>query len=386
MQNFKSVPTQMNKIRRTILLTLLPILLLGCQPKEITSAKIYIQKRNWQKAIELLEQAVVTHPNNPEGHFLLGQAYGDQSRYREMKKQFGESLGISPKFQPAILQTIENHWITLYNKGIKAQNDRNFKLAENLLKTAILIDPSKREAYNTLAANYIEANQPRQALLIYEKLLKETPDDINLLIATGNLFYIQKRFDDVVRVLKKVLEIEPDHRDAMANLALSYDSLGKTDEALTAYQKAVKANPLDKDLIFLLGVHHYNRSHFTKAIELFKQVLELSPGEFESTSNIGNAYLSIAENLRAKIKSLANSTLTAGEIQQLKTEAILTYMKVIPYFKKALEMQPHHPTLWINLGVAYVNSGENEKGQEALLKAEEWKLKLGDESNGQSTQ
>ncbi|TDI98401.1 MAG: tetratricopeptide repeat protein [Caldithrix sp.] len=386
MQNFKSVPTQMNKIRRTILLTLLPILLLGCQPKEITSAKIYIQKRNWQKAIELLEQAVVTHPNNPEGHFLLGQAYGDQSRYREMKKQFGESLGISPKFQPAILQTIENHWITLYNKGIKAQNDRNFKLAENLLKTAILIDPSKREAYNTLAANYIEANQPRQALLIYEKLLKETPDDINLLIATGNLFYIQKRFDDVVRVLKKVLEIEPDHRDAMANLALSYDSLGKTDEALTAYQKAVKANPLDKDLIFLLGVHHYNRSHFTKAIELFKQVLELSPGEFESTSNIGNAYLSIAEDLRTKIKSLANSTLTAGEIQQLKTEAILTYMKVIPYFKKALEMQPHHPTLWINLGVAYVNSGENEKGQEALLKAEEWKLKLGDESNGQSTQ
>lgn len=386
MQNFKSVPTQMNKIRRTILLTLLPILLLGCQPKEITSAKIYIQKRNWQKAIELLEQAVVTHPNNPEGHFLLGQAYGDQSRYREMKKQFGESLGISPKFQPAILQTIENHWITLYNKGIKAQNDRNFKLAENLLKTAILIDPSKREAYNTLAANYIEANQPRQALLIYEKLLKETPDDINLLIATGNLFYIQKRFDDVVRVLKKVLEIEPDHRDAMANLALSYDSLGKTDEALTAYQKAVKANPLDKDLIFLLGVHHYNRSHFTKAIELFKQVLELSPGEFESTSNIGNAYLSIAEDLRAKIKSLANSTFTAGEIQQLKTEAILTYMKVIPYFKKALEMQPHHPTLWINLGVAYVNSGENEKGQEALLKAEEWKLKLGDESNGQSTQ
>lgn len=376
----------MNKSRRTILLTLLPILLLGCQPKEITSAKIYIQKRNWQKAIELLEQAVVTHPNNPEGHFLLGQAYGDQSRYREMKKQFGESLGISPKFQPAILQTIENHWITLYNKGIKAQNDRNFKLAENLLKTAILIDPSKREAYNTLAANYIEANQPRQALLIYEKLLKETPDDINLLIATGNLFYIQKRFDDVVRVLKKVLEIEPDHRDAMANLALSYDSLGKTDEALTAYQKAVKANPLDKDLIFLLGVHHYNRSHFTKAIELFKQVLELSPGEFESTSNIGNAYLSIAEDLRAKIKSLANSTLTAGEIQQLKTEAILTYMKVIPYFKKALEMQPRHPTLWINLGVAYVNSGENEKGQEALLKAEEWKLKLGDESNGQSTQ
>ena len=334
----------------------------------------------------MLEQAVVAHPNNPEAHFLLGKAYGDKSRYKDMKKQFGESLEISTKFQQAILQAIENHWITHYSKGIKAQNGRDFKLAENLLKTAILIDPSKKEAHNTLAANYLETNQPRQALLIYEKLLKETPNDINLLIATGNLFYIQKRFDDVVRILKKVLEIEPDHRDAMANLALSYDSLGKTDEALTAYQKAVQSNPLDKDLIFLLGVHHYNRSNFTKAIELFERVLELSPGEFESTSNIGNAYLSIAEDLRARIKSSANGTFTAGEIQQLKTEAILTYTKVIPYFKKALEMQPHHPTLWINLGVAYVNSGKNEKGQEALLKAEEWRLKLGDESNGESSQ
>ena len=90
--------------------------------------------------------------------------------------------------------------------------------------------------------------------------------------------------------------------------------------------------------------------------------------------------------MTAKIKSLANGTFTAGEIQQLKTEAILTYKKVIPYFEKALKMQPHHPTLWINLGITYVNSGENEKGQEAFLKAEEWQLKLADESNGQSSQ
>ena len=89
MQNFKAVPTQINKISRLFLLTLLPILLLGCQPKEISSAKIYIQKRDWQKAIELLEQAVVAHPNNPEAHFLLGKAYGDKSRFKDMKKQFG---------------------------------------------------------------------------------------------------------------------------------------------------------------------------------------------------------------------------------------------------------------------------------------------------------
>jgi len=375
----------MNKISRPILLALLPILLLGCQPKEITSAKIHIQNRDWQKAIELLEQAVVAHPTNPEAHFLLGKAYGDRSWYKEMKKQFAESLRISTKFQQAILNEIENHWIHHYSKGLKAQNGRNFKLAERLFKTAILIDRTKKEAYNKLAANYVETNQPKKALLIYENLLKKSPDDLNLLMAAGNLFYNQTRFEDVIRVLKKVLEIEPDHRDALANLALSYDSMGKADEAFTIYQQVVEANPRDKDLIFLLGVHYYNGNHFTKAIELFERVLELSPGEFESTSNIGNAYLSIAENLRAKIKSSVNGPATAREIQQLKTEAILTYSKVIPYFEKALEMKPNHPVLWRNLGVAYMNTGESEKGRQAFLKAEEWELKSVSESlNGSS--
>ena len=133
----------MNKISRPILLTLLPILLLGCQPKEITSAKIHIQNRDWQKAIELLEQAVVAHPTNPEAHFLLGKAYGDKSRFRDMKTQFRESIKISTKFQQEIFDEIENHWINHYNKGIKAQNGRNFKLAEKLFKTAILIDPAQ---------------------------------------------------------------------------------------------------------------------------------------------------------------------------------------------------------------------------------------------------
>jgi tetratricopeptide (TPR) repeat protein len=385
MQNFKSVPTQINKISRLFLLTLLPILLLGCQPKEISSAKIYIQKRNWQKAIELLEQAVVAHPNNPEAHFLLGKAYGDRSRFKDMKKQFGESLRISMKFQQEILNEIENHWIHHYSKGIKAQSGQDFKLAEKLLKTAILIDPTKKEAYHKLADNYVETNQPKKALLIYENLLKESPNDINLLLAAGNLLYNQKRFEDVARVLKKVLEIEPDHRDALANLALSYDAMGKSAEAFTIYQQAVEANPRDKDLIFLLGVHYYNGNHFTKAIELFERVLELSPGEFESTSNIGNAYLSIAEDLRAKIKSSVNGPSSAREIQQLKTEAILAYNKVIPYFEKALEMQPNHPVLWRNLGVAYINTGESEKGRQAFLKAQEWELQsVSDSPDGSS--
>lgn len=362
------------RFRYFLLLPLLSILITACQPKEITSAKIYILSNDWDRAIEMLEQAVEAHPNNAEAHFLLGKAYGDRLRYKEMRREFQTSLQISAKFQQKILAETENHWINNYSAGIRAQSNVDFKRAEKLFKTAITINPGKREAYKKLAVNYIDTNQPDQAVKIYSKLLEESPNDIELLMAVGSLYYSQRKFDKVVPVLKRVLEIEPDHHDALTNLALSYDSMGRVDKALIAFQKAVEANPLDKDLIFLLGVHYYKRSNFVKAIEIFERVLELSPGDFESTSNIGNAYLSIAEELRAKLKSRANGSHTPAEIQEIKTKAILNYKKVIPYLEKALDMQPNHPVLWQNLGVAYINTGENEKGKEAFLKAEELKL------------
>jgi tetratricopeptide (TPR) repeat protein len=39
-------------------------LFLGCQTKEVTSAKVYQQQGNWDKMIEQLEQAVKIYPKD----------------------------------------------------------------------------------------------------------------------------------------------------------------------------------------------------------------------------------------------------------------------------------------------------------------------------------
>lgn len=347
----------------------------GCQPKEITSAKIYIQNNNWEKAIEQLEHAVDLHPNNEEAHFLLGQAYGNRSRYKDMNREFEISLMISDKFLQPITAERERHWIDKYNAGISALNQQEFSKAEERLKAAITIDPSKFEAYKKLAITFLNVDKVDKALILYNKLLEKSPEDLDLLASVANLYYSQKQFEKVIPILKKVLELEPNHRDALANLALAYDSLGKTEDAYKAFRKAIEANPRDKDLIFLFGVHHYNGKKFEEAIQLFEQVLTLDPNDFESISNIGNAYLSIAEDLRLKLRNTSNGSFTSLDIQKLKSQAILNYKNAIPYLKKSLEMQPNYPALWRNLGVAYVNTGEREKGEQAFLKSEELKVK-----------
>lgn len=345
--------------------------LTGCQPKELTSAKIYIQSNDWDKALQHLENAVEVHPNNAEAHCLLGKAYGQHGRYKEMNREFEISLMVTDKFEAEIRAEREQHWIDKYNNAIAAMTQEEYARAEELLRKAITIEPSRYEAYKKLALTYLNVDKTDKALLLYSKLLEKKPDDVDLLSSTGNLYYSQKQFDKVIPILKRILVLEPNHRDALANLALCYDSLGETEQAAHAYQKAIAVNPQDKDLVFLFGAHRYNRKQFPKAIQLFEQVLTMNPDDFESTSNIGNAYLSMAEELRLRLKESRNGSTAAEVVIRLKNEAIRNYKNAIPYLEKSLEMRPNHPTLWRNLGIAYINTGEKEKGEQAFLKAEE---------------
>ena len=352
------------------------IFFFACQPKELTTAKIYIQNGDWDRALQHLEKAVEEYPKNSEAHFLLGQEYGRRARYEDMNRQFQISSNLSNKFEPQIVAERERHWVEKFNDGITAQYREDYEIARESFEKAILIDSLKYEAHQKLAINYLKTDDFENAIMIYEKLIDKNPKDINLLVSLANLYYSQKEYEQVVVHLKKVLELEPDNRDALANLALSYDFLDQKENAYQSYVKGIAANPQDKDLIFLFGVHHYNHKLFEKAIQLFEQVLELNPNDFESTSNIGNAYLSMAEELRQQLRKSKNAGNAAVEINKIRDQSVSNYKKAIPYLEKALEMQTDHPNLWRNLGIAYVQTGDVKKGEAAFLKAEEIKLKM----------
>ena len=367
------------KFRTSDLICILIFLLIftwGCQPKELSTAKIYIKNNEWEKAAKQLELATKTHPQNAEAHFLLGQAYGHFARFEEMISQFETSLNISDKYRFEISQERERYWIEKYNSGIIALDKNEYQIAEEFVRSAIIIDPAKYEAHLKLAQTFDESDRLEKALQIYNKLLRITPDKIDLLSSIGKIYYRQRKFNDAITILEKVLDKEPENNQALANLAIAYYSIGKSEKAKQAFKRAIQVNPLDKNLLYFYGVFRYKQSNYEQAIQLFERVLEIDSNNFDATSNIGNAYLSMGEQIRKKLASTEINSFTYTEIQKLKSQAVLNYAKAIPYFKKAIELQPNHPTLWRNLGVAYMNSGEKEKGENALLKSEEIQIQM----------
>jgi tetratricopeptide (TPR) repeat protein len=352
-------------------MSLSAMLFMACQTKEVTSAKVYIQQDNWDKAIEQLEEAVSLYPGDAEAHYLLGDGYGNQGKWLKMNEMFDKSLAIGSTFEPQIKSIKEKHWVTTFNSGVNRINGEDTEGALKQFKTCLAIDPNRAEAYKNLAFTYMRLDSLQEARVTYKKFLDVEPENVETIHALANLNFQLKNYDEVVELETKVLELNPKDSDAVANLALAYDFLGEKEKAMATYEKAIQDSPDDKDLVFNLARLHYVNGDYDKAVALFQKVIAIDPEDFDSNLNVGNAYLQMADEYR---KSLAKREEAGEEITQEDMDKLIEYYRQsIPYMEKASEKKPEDANIWNNLGVAHIQAGNAEKGKECFDKAEELK-------------
>jgi len=347
------------------------LLLMGCQTKEVTSAKVYIQQDDWDKAIEQLEQAIALYPDDPEAHYLLGQGYGKKGDFEGMTREFDASLAISETFKPKIDDMRQYYWGTNFNTGIKYHKDNNYEASLKSFQTSILIDPKRPEPYKNLAVVYLSMDSVARAAEVYEKLVEMQPNDGEALRQLAQFRRELNEYDEAIELLQKALEINSQDVDALNALALNYDLKGDSEKAFEIYKEALENAPDNTDIMFNYARLFYLRGDYDSAINWFGKILKIKPDDHECNLNVGNAYLSIGEQYRKELraKEEKDQSITQEESDKLKS----FYCNAIPYLEKCSEMQPDNANLWNNLGVAYVNCGQKEKGEEAFKKAEELK-------------
>jgi Tfp pilus assembly protein PilF len=77
------------------------------------------------------------------------------------------------------------------------------------------------------------------------------------------------------------------HVQVSRRLAPLYDRLGDNKHALEEYQKALKANPRDADLLNSLGYFYYTRGQWPEAEQTFRQALAINPNLPRAWTNLG---------------------------------------------------------------------------------------------------
>jgi tetratricopeptide (TPR) repeat protein len=81
------------------------------------------------------------------------------------------------------------------------------------------------------------------ALQISDATVDMAPDDAEVWHLRGKIHFLKKDYDLAIADLKRALERDPKHYDAMSDLGVVYEATGAKKDALAAYRKALEVNP-----------------------------------------------------------------------------------------------------------------------------------------------
>jgi tetratricopeptide (TPR) repeat protein len=95
--------------------------------------------------------------------------------------------------------------------------------------------------------------------------------------------------DEAIACYRKALEIEPDYAYAQRNLGENLYQQGKLDEALLHCRKAVESDPDYRDAHFSLGNVLFLQGHYAEAVLCYRKALAIDPAYADAHGNLGFA-------------------------------------------------------------------------------------------------
>ncbi|MCW8805834.1 MAG: tetratricopeptide repeat protein [Ignavibacteriaceae bacterium] len=363
-----------------------------CSSTELTSAKLYYDQKNYDKAIEMLQAEVKKNPKSDEGYYWLGRVYEAKGVLDSMVMAFNSSLEISDKFKNDIDYQRAFEWQESYNRGIslfnRGRNTTNTDssimyqdLAIEAYKDAIMLEPDTADTYKNLAFAYLlaqrneEAIEPLQKIIeldqaeegyeylgqVYYALGANKMIDYRTTKNSVDSIYAMELFDKSISTLEEGLEKYPDNTEMQLTITTAYIEADKIDIAISSAEKLVEKDPLNKAYRYNYGVLLLNVEKYAEAETQLLKAIEIDPDYENAIYNLGVTYV--------KWGTAINKD---AEKQGLITEDYKKkYEAALPYLEKVVEVDPTNIAIWELLGKVYSVLGMNDDANNAFKKADE---------------
>lgn len=363
------------------------ILFMGfqCASTEITSAKLYIQQKNYDKAIEVLQKEVQKNPKSDQGYYLMGVVYYEKGDYEKMLDSFNKSLAISKVYEKEIRDAKRSAWVNVFNRGvaffqraIKVENPDSANVLYDRsisdFTAATTIEPDSADAYKNLAFVYLSKGENESAIKPLEKLiaLEKSKDGYKYL---GEIYFVmgtnlknegkdqqaKEYFNKSIEILSEGRKLYPGDAEILLYLSNAYIGADRISEAMEQFKAGVESQPENKYYRYNYGVLLLGAEKFAEAEEQFKKAIELDPNYSNAIYNLGVTYLKWGGYLNKK----------AEEEGKFSEEYKEKYRAALPYLEKAVQSPDADANTWELLGRVYSVLGMTEDASKAFDKADQ---------------
>jgi predicted TPR repeat methyltransferase len=126
-----------------------------------------------------------------------------------------------------------------------------------------------------------------EAEQLYARVLEVAPDHPDALHYTGLLAHQHGRDDDAITLIEKSLALAPDQADWHSNYAIVLQSRGRFDEAIFSYQHAISIDPQHPNAHNNLGVLLRVTGRTDEAEAAYRTAIRLAPDHADAYTNLG---------------------------------------------------------------------------------------------------
>lgn len=280
---------------------------------------------------------------------------------------------VRKKYDDKIKSALQTYYQFLINGGSMAMEAGDFEKAHHYFKSfgdvkrmdlfqgtpVAEVDSMSMQIdfFSAYTASQIEGNLDN-AIAEYERI-KTAPyrqDDVYQLLAQS---YIMK--EDTVNFLKTLqegIELFPEQEYYLFNMINIYIQQGKHDEAKDYLNAAIAKSPNNEQLYYVLAtVYEQGYQDSENAEANFRKALEINPKYGDAVIGLGRIYY----NQAVVMQSEANALNDPKEYDKLNTQAKELFNKALPYFEKAVEIDPENTQYLMALRGIYYNLGMEDK-------------------------
>lgn len=326
----------------------------------------YVSAGKLKEALSEFESAAGLAPSMAKFHNNLGACRAARGDLAGAGSALARAVKIKPDYAVAHANLA---WVML------ARGEIETSLSES--SAALNLDRALKPAVLAAGRAYLESGRPGEALAVADSAYSRWPDDVHVLILSGDAARERGDIRTAQKRFQKALVYGPNNPRALKRLAQTAYMLGDLDEALKRARAATQAAPDDAEAHLVLGRYlEMNRDSRAAQIQ-YERALELNADSKVRAATYGpllrvlvntNKYDEADRLSRQWIKDSPDSAdchyNRAWVAQQLpgagmKAEAVSEY-------RRAVALNPALAQAHFNLAILLANQGKDGEAAREL--------------------
>jgi tetratricopeptide (TPR) repeat protein len=292
-------------------------------------AKLYLQQQKPAEAEKEAWQALRLRPASLDAAVLYGDALVAGKNWAKAEEVYG-----------AIIRQLPRQPIGYVKMAVLHKRQARPAEAAQFFSQALVQAPSNLAILQEYLVALIASKQAHKADSILGEHLANRPRDPNLWRLAGRVYLSQRKTDQAETAFRKAVELAPDLALVHYELGQLYVLENKLPAAESSFQIALKKDHKNSAAHTAMGVLLASQGKSTQANEHYRQAFHLNPQDVIAANN-----------------------LAASLTEQQKFDDALSFARL------ALELAPSSPAIKDTLGWAYYKQGHFDKAYPFIAEA-----------------